>query len=139
MRIDLVIAQAAEGFLEAAGMALLSLRESLEPIGDLVETLVTGGPRHARVHIGVFVGLARDRGLQIVRGLADRLTGCRIPDFLEKFQMAVGVAGLAFGSGPEHGGDIVVALDIGLLCEIEIATVGLAFAGERLFEIFLGL
>ena len=53
--------------------------------------------------------------------------------------MAVRMAGLAFGGGAEHGGDVVVAFDIGLLREIEIAAVGLAFAGERVLQILLGL
>ena len=53
--------------------------------------------------------------------------------------MAMGVAGLAFRGRAEHGGDIVVAFDIGLLCEIEIASVSLAFAGKGVFQIVLGL
>ena len=55
------------------------------------------------------------------------------------FQMAVRVAGFAFRGGAEHGGDIVIAFDIGLLREIEIAAIGLAFAGKRFFEVFPGL
>ena len=66
---------------------------------------------------------------------ADRLAGRRIADCFQIFQMAVGMAGLAFGGGAEHGGDIVIAFDVGLLCEIEIAAVGLAFAGERVLQI----
>ena len=53
--------------------------------------------------------------------------------------MAVGMAGLAFRGGAEHGGDVVVAFDVGLLREIEIAAVGLAFAGEGVLQIFHGL
>ena len=53
--------------------------------------------------------------------------------------MAVRMAGLAFGGGAEHGGDVVVAFDIGLLREIEIAAVGLAFAGKRVLQILCGL
>ncbi len=45
----------------------------------------------------------------------------------------------AFGGGAEDGGDIVVAFDVGLLREIEIAAIGLAFAGKRLLEVFHGL
>ena len=52
--------------------------------------------------------------------------------------MAVRVAGLAFGGGAEHGGDVVVAFDVGLLREIQIAAVRLRFAGECGFQIFLG-
>ena len=67
------------------------------------------------------------RGLQVVAGGADRLAGGGLARILEIFQAAVRVAGLAFRGGPEHGGDVVVALDIGLQGEIEIAAVGLAY------------
>ncbi len=49
------------------------------------------------------------------------------------------MAGFAFGRRPEHGGNVVVALDVGLLGEIEIAAVGLGFPGERGFQVFFGL
>ena len=52
--------------------------------------------------------------------------------------MPVRVAGFAFGGGAEHRGDIVVALDIGLLREIQITTIGLRFAGECGLEIAFG-
>ena len=52
--------------------------------------------------------------------------------------MAVRVAGLAFRGGAEHGGDVVVAFDVGLLREIQIAAVGLQFAGERGLQIVFG-
>ena len=51
--------------------------------------------------------------------------------------MAVRVAGFAFGGRAEHGGDIVVAFDVGLLREIEITAVRLRFAGERGLQILL--
>ena len=128
-----------ERLLEAAGMALLGLGQGLEPVGDFVEAFAARGLGHARIHVGVFVGLARDRGLEIGVGGADRLAGRRIAHFFQIFQMAMRMAGLAFGGGAEHGGDIVIAFDIGLLREIEIAAVGLAFAGEGVFQIFPGL
>ena len=78
-------------------------------------------------------------GLQVVGGGADRQAGGRIADRLEEFEMAVGMAGLAFGGRAEHGGDVVVAFDVGLLGEIEIAAVGLALAGERGLQIVFGL
>jgi hypothetical protein len=61
------------------------------------------------------------------------------PYRLEVFQMAMRVAGLAFGGRAEHGGDIVVAFDVGLLGEIQIAAIGLRFAGKRGLEIALCL
>ena len=53
--------------------------------------------------------------------------------------MPVGVAGLAFGGGAEHGGDVVIAFDICLLREIEIAAIGLALAGKGVFQVLKGL
>src|SRR6185503_8030474 len=45
------------------------------------------------------------------------------------------VAGLAFRSGAEEGRHIVLALDVGLGCEVKIAAVGLRFAGECGFQV----
>src|SRR5258707_2753666 len=109
-----------ERLLEAPGMRLPSLGERLEPVGDLVEAFLAGHARHARIHVGVFVGLARDRGLEVVAGRTDLLAGRGVAHFLEIFEIAVRVPGLALGSRAEHGGDIVEALDVGLLGEIEI-------------------
>ena len=53
--------------------------------------------------------------------------------------MAEGVAGLALGHRAEQGGHVGVALDVRLLGEVQVAAVGLALAGERLFEVGLGL
>jgi hypothetical protein len=49
------------------------------------------------------------------------------------------VARLTLGDGAEQGGDVGVALDVGLLGEVEVAAVGLALAGERRLEVVLGL
>ena len=71
-------------------------------------------------------------------GCADRLAGRRIADLLEVFEMAVGVAGLAFGSRAEHRGHVVVPFDIGFLSEIKITAVCLALAGKRFLQVFFG-
>src|SRR6266852_298958 len=128
-----------ERLLEAPGMRLPSLGERLEPVGDLVEAFLAGHARHARIHVGVFVGLARDRGLEVVAGRTDLLAGRGVAHFLEIFEIAVRVPGLALGSRAEHGGDIVEALDVGLLGEIEIVAARLALAGGRFLQILLGL
>jgi hypothetical protein len=39
--------------------------------------------------------------------------------------MAVGVAGFTFSGGTEHGGNVVVALDVRLVGEVQVTTVGL--------------
>src|SRR5260221_1547610 len=128
-----------ERLLEAPGMRLPSLGERLEPVGDLVEAFLAGHARHARIHVGVFVGLARDRGLEVVAGRTDLLAGRGVAHFLEIFEIAVRMPGLALGSRAEHGGDIVEALDVGLLGGIEIAAALLALSGERFLQILLGL
>ena len=49
------------------------------------------------------------------------------------------VTGLAFGDRAEQRGDVGVALDVGLLREVEVAAVGLALARERFLEVVVGL
>ena len=120
-------------------MALFRLRERLEPVCDLVKTFVARGLGHPRIHVGIFVGFTRDRRLQIVGGAADRLAGGRIAALFEKFEMAMRMTGLAFGGGPENGGNIIMAFDIGLLREIQITTVCLALPGERILQALFGL
>src|SRR5260370_21024899 len=83
-----------ERLLEAAGMRLPGLGERLEPVGDLVEAFLAGGAGHARIHVGVSVGLAGDRGLEVVAGRADRLSGRRGAPLFARFEMAVRVPGL---------------------------------------------
>src|SRR6266851_5871826 len=128
-----------ERLLEAAGMRLPGLGERLEPVGDLVEAFLAGGAGHARIHVGVFVGLAGDRGLEDVAGRTDRLAGRRVAHFLEIVEMAVRAPGLALGSRAEHGGEIVEALNVDLPGETEIAAVRLALAGKRVLQILLSL
>ena len=84
------------------------------------------------------MGFAGNGGTQIVGRGANRLAGRRVADFLEIFEMAVSVTGLALGGRTEHGRHVVVAFDVGLLGEVEVAPVRLAFAGEGGLQIFLG-
>src|SRR5690242_6618791 len=124
---------------EAADMRLPGLGERLEPVGDLVEAFLAGNAGHARIHVGVFVGLAGDCGLEDVAGRTDRLAGRWVAHFLEIFEMALRVPGLGLGSRAEHGGEIVEALNVGLLGETEIASVRQALGGNRVLQILLGL
>ena len=71
--------------------------------------------------------------------VADRQAGGRVADLLQVVQVAVRVAGLALGGVAEQAGDIGIALDVGLLGEVEIAAVRLRFAGERVFQVLVGL
>src|SRR5579859_4406478 len=83
-----------EHLREAARVALLGLRERLEPLGDVVEALFAGRLRHAGVHRLVLVRLAGDRGLQVLLGVADGEVRRRIAHLLEVVEVAVRVAGL---------------------------------------------
>src|SRR5215510_8802189 len=53
-----------EHFPEMAGMPfpVPGLGEGLEPVGDVGEAFLAGHARHARIHVGVLMGLAGDRG-----------------------------------------------------------------------------
>jgi len=82
-------------------MGTLSLDQSLEPVGDLVEALVAGRLGHTGVHVGVLVGLTGDGRLQIVAGSADGQPRGRVTGSLQVFEMTVGMAGLTLGGGTE--------------------------------------
>src|SRR5262245_54475363 len=106
-------------------MRALGLRERLEPVGDLLEAFAASSFRHARVHVGVLVRLAGNRGLQVVASLADRQARGRITDGLEVLEVAVRMPGLAFGRRPKYGRDVVETLDVGLLGEVEVTAIRL--------------
>src|SRR4051794_33542497 len=69
-----------EALGEAAGVALLGAGQGLEPFGDVLEALVAGGLREARVHLRVLVGLTGDGRLQVVGGGADGHVGDGVAD-----------------------------------------------------------
>src|SRR5262249_6636612 len=118
---------------------LLCLRERLEPLRDVVEALFAGLLRHRRVHGLVLVRLAGDRGLEVLLGAADREAGRGIADRREILQVAVGVAGLSVCRLLEVAGDLGEALDVRLLCEVEVATIRLRLASERVLEVLVRL
>src|SRR6267154_3225881 len=128
-----------EHLSEAADRPLSGFGERLEPVGELVDAFLASNAGHARIHVDIFVGLAGDRGLEDVAGRTDRLAGRPVAHFLEIFEMAVRVPGLALGSRAEHGGEIVEALNVDLPGETVIAAVRLALAGKRVLQILLGL
>ena len=104
-----------------------------------IEALVAGRAGEARVHLGVLVGLAGDGRAQVVLGRADGLARHRIADRGEEVEVTERVAGLALGDRAEQRRDVGIALDVGLLREVQVAAVRLALAGERLLEVLLGL
>ena len=76
---------------------------------------------------------------QVCRRCANRQASCRIPDFFEILEMPVRVPCFAFRSRAEDRRNIVIALNIGLGGEIQIATIGLRLTRKRVFKISLGL
>ena len=62
------ISQIIQNLLEAIGVRALSLAQRLEPVGDFIETFVASSLGHARIHIGIFMRLARYRRLQVGAG-----------------------------------------------------------------------
>ena len=69
---------------------------------------------------------------------AHRHAGDRVADLGEEVEVAERVTGLAFRDRAEQRGDVGVALDVGLLGEVEVPTVRLALAGEGLLEVRRG-
>src|SRR5262245_30134825 len=59
------LADRIESLLEPTRMGFLGARECFEPLGCLFEPLFARDPGEAGIHLGVLVGFARDRGLQI--------------------------------------------------------------------------
>src|SRR5690606_31079618 len=90
-----------EALREPAGVALLGACQRLEPLGDLGEALLAGGLREARVHLGVLVGLAGDRRLEVVLGGTDGLARDRVADLDHEVEVTERVAGLALRYGAE--------------------------------------
>src|SRR6185436_12756730 len=132
-------AELVQRLLEAVRVRALGLRERLEPVGDLAEALVARCLGHARVHVRVLVRFARDRGLQVVGCGADRQPGRRVADLLEVLEMAVCMSGFTFRRRTKNGCDVVVTLDVSLLCEVKVTTVRLRLAGKCRLEVALGL
>ena len=61
-----------------------------------------------------------------------------IADLGEEVEVAERVAGLALGDRAEQRRDVGVALDVGLLREVQVAAVRLALAGERFLQVVVG-
>ena len=120
--------------LKAVGVRALSLGQGLEPVRYFVEALFAGALRHARVHVGVLMGLAGDRRLEVQRGGADGEPRRGIAARLQILEVTVRVARLAFGSRAKYRRYIVEALDVRLGCKVQIAAIGLRFAGKRVLS-----
>ena len=133
------VAEWLETLREATGMALLGPGQRLEPFTDGVEALVAGSAGEAGVHLGVLVGLTLDGRAEVVLGGADGEVGHRVAGIGEEVEVPERMAGLAFRNGTEERGHVGVALDVGLLGEVQVATVRLGLAGERVLQVLVGL
>jgi hypothetical protein len=100
-----------------------------------VEAFVACGAREAGVHLGVLVGLAFDRRLQVVGGRADGHARHRVADFGEEVEVTERVTGLTLCHRAEERRDVGVALDVGLLREVEVPAVGLALTRKGFLEV----
>ena len=72
------------------------------------------------------MGFALNGGFQIVGRPADGQARRGVTDGLQKLEVAVRVARFALRCRAENRGDIVIALNVGLLGEIEITSIRLA-------------
>src|SRR5712691_6383494 len=124
---------------EAPGMRFLGLGQGLEPLRDLLEALGAGRLGEARVHLRELVGLALDRRLEVLVGVADRDARTRVARLLQEVQVAERMARLRLGRVPEEAADVRVALDVGAPGKIEVATVRLRLAGERVLQVVVRL
>src|SRR3989442_616917 len=121
-----------EAFVEPARVRLFRLGERLEPLRELGEAFLPRGLGHARVHLGVLVRLAGDRGPEVLLGLADRLVGHRIADLFQEVEVPEGVAGLGVRRVLEEAPPGGEPLDVGDAREVGVAPGRLRLAGERL-------
>src|SRR5258705_13131692 len=103
---DLLI-ERVERFLETAGVALLGFGQGFEPISDFVEAFLARSPRHARIHVGVFMGLAGDGRGEVLVGRADRLSRGGGANPFWEFRISVAVPGLPPPGWPDNARNIV--------------------------------
>src|SRR5262249_23731164 len=104
-----------EALREPAGVALLGASQRLQPLADLLQPLVAGGAGEPGVHLGVLVGLALDRRLEVVGRRAHRDARARVADLGEEVEVTEVVARLTLGDGTEQRRHVGVALDVRLL------------------------
>ena len=77
--------------------------------------------------------------LEVIGGGADGKTGGGIANLFHVLKVTVGVTRFPFRGGAEHGGHVVFPFHVGLGREVEVAAVGLGFAGKGGLQVFEGL
>ena len=133
------LAQCFQALAEAFGVALLSACKRFHPLGDLVEAFVASCLREAGIHLGVLVGLARNCRTQVVVGRANGLACGGVANLGEIVEVAKRVTRLAFGGRTKQRRNVGVALDVGLLREVEVAPIRLALASEGFLQVLVSL
>ena len=91
-----------------------------------------------RIHLRIFVGFTSHGSLEIGRGITDRQPGGRVAHLRQELQVTERMSGFTVGGVLEHTGRIGVAFYVRLAGKVQIAPVGLGFAGERSFQVLLG-
>src|SRR5262249_25676014 len=124
---------------ESSSVRLLGFCQRLEPVGNLLETFLTSGLGHTRIHIRVLVSFSLNRSLEVQCSIAERKPSRRIPHLLEIVEMTMSMTGFAFRSFAEVTGHFGIAFHIGHLREIEVAPVRLRLAGKGVLQIRMGL
>src|SRR5689334_20889361 len=104
-------------------MRFLGTCERLEPLSDLFKAFFACRACKTWIHLGVFVGLACDRCLEVRRGIANRKSRCRVADLRKEFHVTERMASFAFSSITEYTCYISVSFDVRLACEIEITAI----------------
>jgi hypothetical protein len=86
------------------------------------------------------VRFAGHGGGQVLAAAADGQAGGRVARAVfQEFQVPVGMAGFTFGGGAEQHRHVVLAFHVGLVGEVEVAAVGLRFAGKGVLQVLFGL
>ena len=111
-------------------MLLLDGAHHLEQGGDAVEALLTSGLGHLLVHGGPLLVLAGGGRPQVFGGGADAA---------QLLEPHLGVLLLIVGGLLEDGGDLLIAVLLGLAGEVGVLVAGLALAGESGPQIGFGL
>ena len=112
-------------------MLLLNFGNALEQIGDVVKALFPGGLGETGVHVGPLVVLAGGGVLQVVHRVANAP--------MEELKPHFGVLFLVVGCLLKDGGNLHIAVLLGLGSVVGVLVPRLGFPGKSGHQIGLGL
>jgi hypothetical protein len=104
-----------------------------KPIRNLAKTFFSYCLGHARIHTGVFVRLTCNRCFEHLLNVSNCFVSCGVAHSLQVVRVAMGVAGFAFSGVTEQPGDIRIAFDVCMFCEVQIAAIGSRFSSKGSF------